>query len=149
MLHLRLFDSSFYYGLESSGVGSTSSSSSGYVSPFSSTTERAFNGSLEGAGGVAMPDTAAVNLTYITPAISHVILAPTAIPTMGQVQTTVAPCHDFDLEAGGNSTCGDPGEVDNLNSFYFYEVGEMICASTHKLIYLFAIEDPAVAPAKF
>nr|XP_016938430.1 cardioacceleratory peptide receptor [Drosophila suzukii] len=126
MLHLRLFDSSFYYGLESSGVGSTSSSSSGYVSPFPATTERVFNGSQEGAGGVAMPDTAAVNLTYITPAISHVILAPTAIPTMGQVQTTVAPCHDFDLEAGGNSTCGDPGEVDNLNSFYFYETQQFI-----------------------
>lgn len=40
---------------------------------------------------------------------------------MVQIQTTAAPSHD--LETGGNSTSSDPGEFDNLNSFYFYEVG--------------------------
>ncbi|XP_044251491.2 cardioacceleratory peptide receptor [Drosophila takahashii] len=124
MLHLRLFDSSFYYALESSGVVSTSSSSAAVSLAASTSTERAFNGSLEGAEGAGgVDDVAAVNLTYITPAISHVILAPTTIPPMVQIpiQTTAAPCHDFDLEAVGNSTCGD-----NLNSFYFYETQQFI-----------------------
>lgn len=81
------------------------------------------------AGGESLTptDVAAVNLTYFTPAISHVMLAPTTIATttasatMVQIQTTAAPSHD--LETGGNSTSSDPGEFDNLNSFYFYEVG--------------------------
>lgn len=125
MLHLRLFDSSLYYTLASA------SESSGLAS--STSTERSFNGT-QGAGGVAVggesltpTDVAAVNLTYFTPAISHVMLAPTTIATttasatMVQIQTTAAPSHD--LETGGNSTSSDPGEFDNLNSFYFYEVG--------------------------
>lgn len=125
MLHLRLFDSSLYYTLASA------SESSGLAS--STSTERSFNGT-QGAGGVAAggesltpTDVAAVNLTYFTPAISHVMLAPTTIATttasatMVQIQTTAAPSHD--LETGGNSTSSDPGEFDNLNSFYFYEVG--------------------------
>ncbi|XP_017128872.1 cardioacceleratory peptide receptor [Drosophila elegans] len=119
MLHLRLFDSSLYYTLasasESSGVAVVSS------------TERSFNGSAEavgGHGGTSPPtDVAAVNLTYFTPAISHVMLAPTTIAatttSATMVQTTAAPSHD--LESGGNSTSSDAGEFDNLNSFYFYE----------------------------
>ncbi|XP_026835736.1 cardioacceleratory peptide receptor [Drosophila erecta] len=133
MLHLRLFDSSLYYTLASA------SESSGLVSSTSTSTstERSFNGT-QGAGGVGVgvgvgvggeylppSDVAAVNLTYFTPAISHVMLAPTTIATttasatMVQIQTTAAPSHD--LETGGNSTSSDPGEFDNLNSFYFYE----------------------------
>nr|XP_043068156.1 cardioacceleratory peptide receptor [Drosophila bipectinata] len=123
MLHLRLFDSSLY-------LASVSESS------LSAGAGRALNDSL--GGGVAMA--APVNLTYFTPAISHVMLAPaaTAAATASAaiVQTTSAPSHDLEavaaqaevdmsmeLEAGagGNSTAGHPGELDNLNSFYFYE----------------------------
>ncbi|KAH8277031.1 hypothetical protein KR026_004122 [Drosophila bipectinata] len=123
MLHLRLFDSSLY-------LASASESS------LSAGAGRALNDSL--GGGVAMASP--VNLTYFTPAISHVMLAPaaTAAATASAAiaQTTSAPSHDLeavaaqaevdmnmelDAGAGGNSTAGHPGELDNLNSFYFYE----------------------------
>ncbi|KAH8294609.1 hypothetical protein KR018_000249 [Drosophila ironensis] len=138
MLHLRLFDSSLYYTLAAASESSAA----------------VLNGSL-GKGGVATaaatttPTLGAVNLTYFTPAISHVMLAPTtataaATASATIAQTTAAPSHDLDgspgqaevelkmdleLEAagagasvsGGNATSGHPGELDNLNSFYFYE----------------------------
>ncbi|KAH8382635.1 hypothetical protein KR009_004476 [Drosophila setifemur] len=131
MLHLRLFDSSLYYSLASasSSESSTTAASAG-----------AFNASLGaavgmdvGVGGALPPTKGAVNLTYFTPAISHVMLAPTTTPTTSvtMVQTTAAPSHDLEAEmeaaAGAgfgaevNSSLEHPGELDNLNSFYFYE----------------------------
>ncbi|KAH8334936.1 hypothetical protein KR074_006720 [Drosophila pseudoananassae] len=123
MLHLRLFDSSLY-------MASASESS------MSAGPGRTLNDSLGGGVATAAP----LNLTYFTPAISHVMLAPAATAaataSAAMVQTTAAPSHDLEavaaqaevdmnmeLEAGagGNSTAGHPGELDNLNSFYFYE----------------------------
>ncbi|XP_017079801.1 cardioacceleratory peptide receptor [Drosophila eugracilis] len=119
MLHLRLFDKTLYYMLSSASESSMVASSS--------STERAFKGMEEtaglGDGSLPPTDVAAVNLTYFTPAISHVILAPTTTTTtsatMVQIQTTAAPSHD--LETVGNSTSSDPGEFENFNSFYFFE----------------------------
>ncbi|XP_064554505.1 cardioacceleratory peptide receptor isoform X2 [Drosophila montana] len=131
MLHLRLFDSSLYYTL--------ASVSSGMLPP-----PQASNGSqltLTGTVAGTEPAEAAVNLTYFTPAISHVMLAPTpttasaaqttaaatttATPT---TETTTTPGSDFQAAAaaaaaasGDNSTLPYAGELDNLNSFYFYE----------------------------
>ncbi|XP_023176111.2 cardioacceleratory peptide receptor [Drosophila hydei] len=79
MLHLRLFDSSFYYTL--------ASVSSGMLPP-----AQAANGShltLNGTTVAAPVAEAAVNLTYFTPAISHVMLAPTPT-TASAAQTTAA-----------------------------------------------------------
>lgn len=130
MLHLRLFDSSLYYTL--------ASVSSGMLPP-----PQASNGSqltLTGAAAGIAPAEAAVNLTYFTPAISHVMLAPTPT-TASAAQTTAAattvtpttasttmPGSDFQAAAattasGDNLTLSYAGELDNLNSFYFYEVG--------------------------
>lgn len=135
MLHLRLFDSSLYYTL--------ASVSSGMLPP-----PQASNGSqltLTGAAAGIAPAEAAVNLTYFTPAISHVMLAPTTT-TASAAQTTAAattvtpttvtpttasttmPGSDFQAAAattasGDNLTLSYAGELDNLNSFYFYEVG--------------------------
>lgn len=125
-MHLRLFDSSLYYALASASESTASSSGA-------AATERAFNASGYGGGldaGVAVaPTLGAVNLTYFTPAISHVMLAPatttattpSAAATM--VQTTAAPSHDLEAAGGVNSSSSHQGELDNLNSFYFYEVG--------------------------
>ncbi|KAH8361153.1 hypothetical protein KR200_012256 [Drosophila serrata] len=132
MLHLRLFDSSLYYALTSASEATASSSGAAA----SAATERAFNASGSGLDvGVAMaPTLGAVNLTYFTPAISHVMLAPatataatttTTTPSAAatMVQTTAAPSHDLEAAGGGvgNSSSSHPGELDNLNSFYFYE----------------------------
>lgn len=157
MLHLRLFDSSLYYTL--------ASVSSGMLPP-----PQASNGSqltLTGAAAGIAPAEAAVNLTYFTPAISHVMLAPTPT-TASAAQTTAAattvtpttastttPGSDFQASAttaasGDNLTLSYAGELDNLNSFYFYEVGtqsikktpdchcllrQHICAERIQLIY--------------
>ncbi|XP_051862362.1 cardioacceleratory peptide receptor isoform X2 [Drosophila albomicans] len=139
MLHLRLFDSSLYYTL--------ASVSSGMLPP-----PQASNGSeltLTGGTAAPVPVEAAVNLTYFTPAISHVMLAPTPT-TVSSEQTTMAtttttattttsvvaiaaastatatttsPGTDFQATAtlGNNLTSQHAGEMDNLNSFYFYE----------------------------
>ncbi|KAH8359070.1 hypothetical protein KR093_004120 [Drosophila rubida] len=136
MLHLRLFDSSLYYTL--------ASVSSGMLPP-----PQASNGSELTLSGTAVPVAAeaAVNLTYFTPAISHVMLAP-APTSVSSEQTTVAattattatsavalaaastatatttsPGSDFQATAtlGNNLTSPHAGEMDNLNSFYFYE----------------------------
>ncbi|XP_032292692.1 cardioacceleratory peptide receptor isoform X2 [Drosophila virilis] len=130
MLHLRLFDSSLYYTL--------ASVSSGMLPP-----PQASNGSqltLTGAAAGIAPAESTVNLTYFTPAISHVMLAPTpttasAAQTTEAATTTTAtpttastttPGSDFEAAAataasGDNLTSPYAGELDNLNSFYFYE----------------------------
>ncbi|XP_017855885.1 PREDICTED: cardioacceleratory peptide receptor [Drosophila arizonae] len=134
MLHLRLFDSSFYYTL--------ASVSSGMLPPPQATngSQLTLNGTTVAAPGVE----AAVNLTYFTPANSHVMLAPTpttasaaqttaatmaAAATTATATTTAAtaattsPGSDFQAAAaaGDNATTPYAGELDNLNSFYFYE----------------------------
>ncbi|KAH8404256.1 hypothetical protein KR215_002687 [Drosophila sulfurigaster] len=139
MLHLRLFDSSLYYTL--------ASVSSGMLPP-----PQASNGSeltLTGGTAAPVPVEAAVNLTYFTPAISHVMLAPTPTTASSEqttmatttttattttsvvaiaaastaTATTTSPGTDFQAAAtlGNNLTSQHAGEMDNLNSFYFYE----------------------------
>ncbi|TDG45726.1 hypothetical protein AWZ03_007864 [Drosophila navojoa] len=139
MLHLRLFDSSFYYTL--------ASVSSGMLPP-----PQATNGSqltLNGTTVAAPGAEATVNLTYFTPANSHVMLAPTpttasaaqttaatmaaaatttaatATTAVAAAATTTSPGSDFQAAAaaaaGDNATSPYAGELDNLNSFYFYE----------------------------
>lgn len=151
MLHLRLFDNSLYYTL--------ASVSSGMLLP-----PQASNSSSSSTAG-SLPVEAAVNLTYFTPAISHVMLAPTATipsnlsapqtsPTAATTMTTATatataaaaaaaaatttasaattaapPGSDFQAAAaaaaaGGNLTSPHAAEMDNLNSFYFYEVSQ-------------------------
>ncbi|KAH8310921.1 hypothetical protein KR044_003471 [Drosophila immigrans] len=128
MLHLRLFDSSLYYTL--------ASVSSGMLPPpqASNGSEMTLSGTV--AAPVSVPAEAAVNLTYFTPAISHVMLAPTPTTTSAEqttvaataatsatTATTSAPGSDFQATAtlGNNLTSPHAGELDNLNSFYFYE----------------------------
>ncbi|XP_068156250.1 cardioacceleratory peptide receptor [Drosophila tropicalis] len=127
MLHLRLFDSSLYYTLASASataervvLQNESSSTSGTQLRLTAVTDLLPPPTIAAA--------ASINLTYFTPAISHVMLAPTTTTTAATtnatataiVQTTVAPL-DSDLDTGNNSLSTHGGEVDNLNSFYFYE----------------------------
>ncbi|KAL7730703.1 hypothetical protein ACLKA6_003473 [Drosophila palustris] len=131
MLHLRLFDNSLYYTL--------ASVSSGMLPP-----PQASNGSQLTFSDTAAPAPveSAVNLTYFTPAISHVMLAPTpttdssaqtvtavtmttttAAAATTATTTTTSPGSDFQAAAtaANNLTSPHAGELDNLNSFYFYE----------------------------
>ncbi|SPP89596.1 cardioacceleratory peptide receptor [Drosophila guanche] len=132
MLQLRLFDSSLYYTLasvsECAPAGLSQSETEQHATGNDSKLELTGGdvGSLTALGG-------AVNLTFFTPAISHVMLAPTTMTTETRttratvsaaiVQTTMAPVHDLDAmsEAVLNATAGHSAELDNLNSFYFYE----------------------------
>ncbi|XP_030374356.1 cardioacceleratory peptide receptor [Scaptodrosophila lebanonensis] len=68
----------------------------------------------------AAPAPVTVNLTYFTPAISHVILAPTSVSMM----RTEAPVSEQSAPSNNNNnitTQHADGELDDLNSFYFYE----------------------------
>ncbi|XP_034662519.1 cardioacceleratory peptide receptor [Drosophila subobscura] len=125
MLQLRLFDSSLYYTLasasESAPAGLVQSETEQHATGNDSQLELTGGGvgSLTALGG-------AVNLTFFTPAISHVTTATRttrATVSAAIVQTTTAPGHDLDAmsEAILNATAGHSAEFDNLNSFYFYE----------------------------
>ncbi|EDW34016.1 GL22022 [Drosophila persimilis] len=131
MLHLRLFDSSVYYTLASASEPAPAGASQSESESESEWEQPAGNDSqLALIGGAGSPPAlgSAVNLTFFTPAISHVMLAPSTTTTTATVsativQTTAAPGHDLDAmsEAIHNATAGHSGELDNLNSFYFYE----------------------------
>ncbi|XP_016988368.1 cardioacceleratory peptide receptor [Drosophila rhopaloa] len=107
MLHLRLFDSSLYDTLASDPESSEMA--------VATSAERSFNASEEDVDGASLAptDMAAVNLTYFSPALSHVMLAQT---------TTASDTMNLTLEEGlGNSTTS---EVDKLNSFFFFETAQ-------------------------
>ncbi|ALC46754.1 CcapR [Drosophila busckii] len=116
MLHWRLFDSSLYYTLASMSSGMLPAAESA-------------NASQLGVNHTAAPMDAALNLTYFTPAISHVILATTpTTASASAMQTTAAaattsPGSDFETATttGSNLTSPHEDDLDNLNSFYFYE----------------------------
>ncbi|KAH8417106.1 hypothetical protein KR222_003256 [Zaprionus bogoriensis] len=135
MLHMKFFGSSLYYTL--------ATATSGLPQPLaSSSSQSAFNGI-----SVQFPVEVGTNLSHLTPAISSVLHVPTATTsrmpqttagtmtkatetatasaTTASATTTTPEGNDFQAAAtattSDNLTTPHETELDNLNSFYFYE----------------------------